>query len=201
MMMRLFFLVVFSGWLTESPAQYNWKLQKEKEGIKIYVSDVAGRNFKAVKAECTLAGTYAKLVAILTNITHNSEWVYHSKTNTILSQANPLDITYYTETHLPWPLNNRDAVIHLRIRTDSLPRFLSISGKGEPGFIPAKQGKVRVPHYAASWRVTMPTPQTIHISYVVEVDPGGSIPSWLANMFVEKGPYESFKKLGAMLAK
>ena len=200
-MLRIFFFLLFSALSGKSFAQYNWKQEKDKDGIKVYVSELKDSKFKAVKVECTLTGSYAKLVAILIDVTHNSDWVYNSKTNTILKQNNPLDFIYYTETHLPWPMSNRDAIIHLRIRTDSLPKFLYISGSGEPKYIAEKSGKVRVPSYAANWRVTMPTPQTIQISYMVEVDPGGSIPAWIANMFVDKGPYESFKKLAEKLLK
>lgn len=189
------------GQLHQSAGQYQWKQQKDKDGIKVYVSDVAGSNFKAVKVECTFTGTYVKLFSILTDVAHLSDWVYNAKSSYLLKQVNPLDIIYFVETHLPWPLSNRDAVIHLRIRTDSMPKFFTITGTGEPNFIPEKSGKVRVPHYAASWKVAMPTQKSIQINYVVEVDPGGSIPAWISNMFVDKGLYESFKKLAELLSK
>ena len=200
-MLRIFLFVLFSILPGKSFGQYNWKQEKDKDGIKVYVSELKDSKFKAVKVECTLTGSYAKLVSTLINVSHNSDWVYNTKNSYLLRRNNPLDFIYYTETHLPWPLSNRDAVIHLRIKTDSLPKFLTISGICEPKFIPEKSGKVRVPHYAANWTVTMPGPQAIHINYVVEVDPGGSIPSWIANMFVDKGPYESFKKLAEQLGK
>jgi hypothetical protein len=36
---------------------------------------------------------------------------------------------------------------------------------------------------------------TIKIDYVVQFDPSGSVPAWLTNMFVTKGPMETFEKL------
>jgi hypothetical protein len=127
--------------------------------------------------------------------------VYNSKNNYVLKKNTPQDFIYYTETHFPWPMSNRDVIIHLRVHTDSLPKFLTVTGTGESNYIPEILDKVRVPHYAANWRVTMPTPQTIQISYILEADPGGSIPSWLSNTFIDKGPYETFKKLSEMLVK
>jgi hypothetical protein len=35
--------------------------------------------------------------------------------------------------------------------------------------------------------------------YIFEIDPGGSTPAWLVNMFADKGPYETFKQLGEAL--
>ena len=92
-------------------------------------------------------------------------------------------------------MSNRDAVIHIRINTDSLPKFITISGKGEPARIPKTPGLVRVTHYTAKWKVTMLSPQTIRIYYELEVDPGGSLPGWMANTFAAKGPFETFSNL------
>jgi hypothetical protein len=180
-------------------AQYNWKLEKDQHGIKVYSSDIEHSVFKAIKVECTIAGTYSKLMAVLSNVSQFSSWIYHSKKAELLRQNSPLDFIYHTETEMPWPLSNRDAVIHIRMNTDSLPKFLSISGTSEPGLLPKEDGKVRVSHYAASWKITMPTTQTISIHYQVEVDPGGSIPGWIANMFAAKGPYETFSSLADKL--
>ena len=125
-------------------SQYDWKLEKNKNGIKVYLSDVPGKNFKAAKVDCTLTGTYAKLVG---------------------------------------------------------PRFLTITGTGEPGLLPKTSGKVRVSYFKANWKVTMPSAQTINIIYTIELDPGGSVPAWIANMFADKGPYESFSNLADLLKK
>ena len=157
--------------------------------------------FKAIKVECTLTGNYTKLVSILTNVPQLSNWIYNSKTTKLLKQNNPNDIIYYSETHLPWPLANRDAVIHLQIRTDSLPHFMTITGNSKPGMVPDSPKKVRVSHYKAGWKVNMPTPNTIHINYILELDPGGGIPGWVANMFAEKGPFGTFSNLAKQLIK
>ena len=200
-MLRIVCLLFFSVLLLESTGQYNWKQERDENGIKVFSSDIVNADYKAVKVECTFHGTYSKLISIVSNVSHNNEWVYNSKKNHVLRKNNSRDFIYYTETRFPWPMSNRDVVIHLRIQTDSLPKFLIISGTGEPNFIPEILSKVRVPHYLAKWKVTMPAPQTIRISYVLEADPGGSIPTWLANIFIDKGPYETFKKLSVMLVK
>jgi hypothetical protein len=127
--------------------------------------------------------------------------VYNVKNSHIIRKINPYDLYYYTETIMPWPMSNRDAVVHLKIVKDSLQRFLKISSVGEPKFIAEKSGKVRVPRSLVNWYVTMPSSKTIRIVYTFDADPGGSIPSWLANMFVDKGPFESFKKLSELLKK
>src|SRR5688500_19384528 len=89
---------------------------------------------------------------------------------------------------MPFPLSNRDVVLHMKIKTDSLPKYLLITGRSEKNVLPELPSLVRVPHYLANWKVTMPSANKIHISYILELDPGGSIPSSIANNFVDKGP-------------
>jgi hypothetical protein len=100
---------------------------------------------------------------------------------------------------MPFPLSNRDVILHMKINTDSLPKFLLIQGKNEENVFPKLPSSVRVPHYAASWKVTMPSANLLHVEYILTVDPGGSIPAAIANNFVDRGPYETFKNLKELL--
>lgn len=192
-------LVLCSGFVISAAGQYNWKLSKEKDGIKVYQSELQHSSYKAIKVECTLEGSYDKLIAVLSNVSGQKDWVYNNKASYILKQINPYELYYYSETSLPWPMSNRDAIVHLKMDKDSLNRYLNIKAVSVPDYIAEKNGKVRVTRSAISWNVTMPTTKTINIIYIFEAEPGGSIPAWVANAFVDKGPYESFKRLGVIL--
>jgi hypothetical protein len=182
-------------------SQANWKLTKNKDGIQVYQKDSRSSNFKSIKVECTLQGNFDKLIAVINNINGYKNWVYNNKTTSLLKRVNAYEFYYYTEAYLPWPLDNRDAVMHTRITKDSLNRFLKINSRAVPNFIPPKNGKVRIQQSDINWYVTRPSSNTIHITYTFDTDPGGSVPVWLVNSFADKGPYESFKKLGDLLKK
>ena len=151
--------------------------------------------------ECTLTGSYDKLMTVLNDVGHLQDWVYSSKSSYIIKRIGPGEFYYYTETHLPWPVSNRDAIVHLTMNKDSLNRFLKVTATGVPAYLSEKSGKVRVTKLNLSWYVTMPTTNSIHIVYTFEAEPGGSLPAWIANLFADKGPFETFKKLAAILKK
>ena len=180
-------------------SQYNWKLTKNKDGIRVYQSEAKNSIYKSIKVECTFEGTYDKLISVLNDVSLHPNWVYNNKTSSMIKRISPTEFYYYTETSLPWPMTNRDAVVHLKMTKDSLDRFVKISAIAEPGYIPQKSGKVRVPQSNIQWYVTMPTAKTIQIMYTFEANPGGSVPAWLVNSFADKGPFESFKKLENIL--
>ena len=196
---KLAWLVLFSVFGSAAIGQYNWKLSKDEDGIKVYLSEVKHSKFKNIKVECTLEGTYDKLMAVLNDVNNQKSWVYNNISSSILKRMSANEFYYYTKTHLPWPMTNRDAVIHLKMNKDSLNRFLKISAVSVPGFVPEKSDLVRVPRSDISWYVIMPTAKTISIVYIFDAEPGGSLPAWAVNMFTEKGPYESFKKLSELL--
>jgi hypothetical protein len=191
--------VLCVGFATCVAGQYKWKLSKEKDGIKVYQSELQHSSYKAIKVECTLPGNYDKLIAVLNNVSGQKDWVYHNKTSYMIKKVNPYEFYYYTEASLPWPMSNRDAIVHLTMDRDSLNRFLKIMSVSVPDYISEQSGKVRVTRSTISWNVTMPTANTIKIIYVFEAEPGGNIPAWVANAFVDKGPYETFKNLGEIL--
>jgi hypothetical protein len=182
-------------------AQYNWKLSKDKDGIKVYESDIKNSNFKSIKVECDLEGDADKFFSVMNDVSHYKDWIYHAKTSYILKRISPFEFYYYEETFLPWPLSNRDAVLHLRIDKDSLGRFVNVNITSVPNYIPEKSGLVRVPHLLLNWTTNSISANALHHVYIFEIDPGGSLPAWLVNMFADKGPYETFRQLGVALKK
>lgn len=182
-------------------AQYNWKLEKSKEGINVYTSEQKNSSFKAIKVEATLTGTYAKLIGILTNVAGFHNWIYNNKQSKLLKKHSQHDFVYYSETSMPFPVANRDVIIRMQIKTDSLPKFMTVAGSNQDDYIPELPGLERIPYYRASWKITQATPNSLHIIYFLEVDPGGSLPAWLANSFADKGPFNTFSKLAEQLKK
>jgi hypothetical protein len=194
-------LVVYIITPLNAHSQSNWKLTKDKDGIKVFQKEVRGSVYKTIKVECTLTGNFDKMMAVINNVGLQNQWVYNNKKSILLKRVSPVEMYYYSETTLPWPVSNRDAIIHLIMYRDSLDRFLNITVTGIPDYIPAKEGLVRVPKSNISWHVTVPETNKLFIVYTFDADPGGSIPAWLVNSFADKGPYESFKKFGELLKK
>lgn len=196
-------LLFFFGFICVSKgfSQANWKLSKSKDGIQVYQKDAKNSDFKSIKVECTLQGNFDKLVAIVNNVSNYKNWVYNNKAASLLKRISANEFYYYTEAYLPWPLDNRDAVMHTRITRDSLNRFIRINSTAVPNYAAEKSGKVRIKKSDINWYVTRTSANTIHIVYTFETDPGGNVPAWLVNNFADKGPFESFKKLSELLKK
>jgi len=180
-------------------SQGDWTLVNNEKWIQIYKSGMSNSNYKRIKVECTIDGTLDKLVKVLNDVSNHKNWIYNTKQSYIVKRISANEYYYYTETTLPWPMQNRDAVVHIKFQRDNANHALNIVAYGEPDYVPLVNGKVRVPRSANTWQVTVPEPNKLQIVYIFEAEPGGHIPPWLVNTFVNKGPYESFRKLAELL--
>ncbi|RYY00950.1 MAG: lipid-binding protein [Gammaproteobacteria bacterium] len=192
----LFFFLLLAG---NAYSQSDWKLVKDNGWIKVYESNMEQSSFKRVKVQCTMEGTFEKLIEILHNVENHKTWIYKTKSSHIIKRVSPTEYYYYTESGMPWPIQNRDAVVHIKFFKDTVNRTLKIVAVGVPDYIASISGKIRVPRSANTWHVSMNAENKLDVSYVFEADPGGSLPAVLVNALVDKGPYESFKKLAEQL--
>jgi hypothetical protein len=181
--------------------QAQWSLVKDKDGIKVYTSDTGTSSIKSVKTVATVKGTCQKLIALFRDIEKQTQWVYAAKQAILIKKVADNELLYYVETALPWPTKNRDAAVRMIIEENPAGDKVKISTIGEPSAIPLKNGKVRVAQFKGIWEAEAREDGNIHIEYRLDLDPGGNLPAGVVNLFVAKGPYESFVNLSRLLAK
>ena len=182
-------------------AQSDWELRAEKNGLKVYTRTFPDSRFKAIRAELELETTLSQLVAVLLDVNTAPEWVYATKVATLLKQVSPSELIYYSEVRLPWPMSNRDFIARLITTQDPNTHVVTIYGPTIADYVPEKKDIVRVKRSEGKWILTPVTPNHIRVEYTLRTDPGGDIPAWLYNLFVTKGPIESFENLQQQLKK
>ncbi|QHS57477.1 lipid-binding protein [Mucilaginibacter sp. 14171R-50] len=202
MLKRLLFIVLLLCFaFTRSFAQSNWTLKSENDGIKIYTSPVPNSKIKALRIECNFQSTLMQMVAALMDLKTRTEWVYHTKSIHLVKQVSPADLYYYSEISLPWPAQNRDFIAHLITTQNPDTKVVTMDGPVEPAMLPVKDGIVRVKSSISKWLIFPLNKNEVKVEYTIQLDPGGSIPAWLVNMFASEGPTQSFKKLKLQLNK
>jgi hypothetical protein len=182
-------------------AQPDWELRTEKKDIKVYTRTYPDSKYKAIKVELILETTLSRLVTVLLDVKTAPEWVYATKSAVLLRQVSPSELIYYSEVKLPWPMSNRDFIAHLITTQDPHSHVVTIFGPTMNDFIPEKKDIVRVRRSEGKWTLTPVTRDHIRVEYTLRTDPGGDIPAWLFNLFVTKGPLESFEHLKTQLNK
>lgn len=180
-------------------AQENWKLAKEEAGIKVYTKAEPGSEYKAFKADMQVSCKIEDIVEVLKNMNSNNTWVVNCKGVKLLETGDN-DQYYYIETSLPWPFNNRDMVYHFQY-TEINSGQVRVTVTGIPGYIQPREGITRMAKTNGHWLLSTIDSGKTAITYQMHVEPGGLIPAWLANPFIENVPFSTFKELRDIVQK
>ena len=171
----------------------DWKVAKDEDGIKVSLSEVPGSQYKAYQGVTTINAPVAKISALQEDVAGACAWIHECKTQKLLKHEGDKSWTY-TQFNTPWPVTPRDSVLLVTSNTapdGTLTRTL----EGQPKYLPDEKGFVRVAQVKGFWKLVPKSANQTEVTYQVHTEPGGSVPSWLANKFVVDAPFNTLKAL------
>lgn len=171
----------------------NWQVAKDQDGIQVSLADVDGSQYKAYRGITVIKAPLAKIKALQEDVAGACGWIHECKQQKLLKHEGD-DSWTYTQFNTPTFVTPRDSVLHVTTSMGadgSLLRTL----KGVPDYIPPASGFVRVAQVDGFWKLTPKGADTTEVTYQVHTEPGGSVPSWIANKFVVDAPYNTLKAL------
>ena len=175
-------------------SQGDWSELKDKSGIKVFARKNPNSKFHELKVECEFEGRISQLAAVILDIPNHPRWVYNTISTRIL-KASGADIIFYTELECPWPFENREVVAHMTLTQNFENKVMTVESQNVDDYLPVEKSIVRVKYSKVTWIVTPLNDARFRVEYRLQMDPGGSMPAWLLNLFISKGPLESFTKL------
>lgn len=176
----------------------DWKQAKNEDGIKVDLSEVAGSDYKAYRGVTLIKAPLAKVRALQEDVAGACAWIHECKSQKLLKTEGDQTWTY-TQFNTPWPVTPRDSILHVTTTQDadgSLTRKL----EGVPKYLPEEKGFVRVAKVEGFWKL-QPKGNDTEVTYQVHTEPGGSVPSMVANKFVVDAPFNTLKALKAKAEK
>ncbi|HEY2648020.1 MAG TPA: hypothetical protein VGI38_02465, partial [Puia sp.] len=176
-------------------AQTEWTVQKVKDGIKISSRHSSSSPFNDIRVELDLVGNVEQLGAILVDVAKYKEWSYATKVSKLTKTLGPGHFIYYNEIEVPWPATNRYFYANFELKRNPADRSMQVIAVNIPNYEPMPKDLVQVPLTRGTWNITTNTKKSIHVDYILEMNPGGSLPVWVLNLFSTKGPLESFENL------
>ncbi|MBV4491740.1 START domain-containing protein [Pseudomonas oryzicola] len=194
-MNRCLLLAALLLW-SRAPAADDWNLAYDREGIRVYLSGVAGSPYQQFRGVSTMKASLRTLTDLQENLRVACKWLYACAQMRLL-EVNGADTWVYLTTDLPWPTMPRDIVLKVtteRLDDGTLVRHLS----AEPGRLPEEPGLVRVQHLAGEWIMKPLGKRETEVIYQLQADPAGDVPGWLANRFVVDAPVVTLRTLRAV---
>jgi hypothetical protein len=137
----------------------------------------------------------SRLAAILLDVNNYTEWAYATRKSELIKKLGPDKLIYYSEIEVPWPATDRYFYAGFELKKDPAGRSMQVISSNMAYDGPVPKDLVKIPYSKGSWNVTQGSKKSIHVEYTLELDPGGSLPAWILNLFSSKGPLETFENI------
>ena len=172
----------------------DWHLRKETDGIRVYTTEQPGSRFEAFKAVATLDVPIENLMAVMIDPTSCVAWVHNCVESQAFGPGDFHDRFAYSVNDMPWPVADRDYVLHIRTRGERDTGVILMDRNATPDQRPNTQGRTRVDRSDTRYRFT-PEGDRTRMVWIQHTDPNGTLPGWLVNALVIDIPVRSMQAL------
>ena len=189
----LIFLVANLAWA--------WERVDELEGMTLFRAEVPGSPVVAYRGSTALPWAVERIVSAICDTELKSHWMSRIR----FVEVGKFDATgsriEYLHLGLPWPLTDREFVVRSSVKREGGGFVVSYTSMEDARY-PARSDRVRAQVYLSEFHVSpVPDQPQAAVDAIVHVDPGGSIPKWLINLYQRKLPRESLAGLKIQLAR
>ncbi len=142
------------------------------------------------------------VLAVITDADRHHEWVFSCSDSALLEQTTATTGLVYNRTATPWPVPDRDVVLHSEAEIvdedrEIVVRFSAVDSDARP----AQDGVVRMTYLVGHYHLRAQSPTSTLVEYQVDSDPGGRLPTWLATRGTRDMPLQTLQELRAQLVR
>lgn len=173
-------------------SQNEWDLKKEDSHIKIYTRDASNSALKEFKA-VTILDTDSKY--ILEELLTAPDYYEDCEPNIsyYVKKLNENQHVFYAYKDLPWPIKDRDIITLLSVKEIN-STTVKLTLESLPNELPEKNKTIRVKKLMGHWLLEEMDGKT-KVTQQLFLNPEGSLPPFIINSLLIKGPYKTFKDL------
>ncbi|MGK7395605.1 MAG: hypothetical protein ACNS62_13590 [Candidatus Cyclobacteriaceae bacterium M3_2C_046] len=200
------FLVTFSFF---SQAQQDdleihdeWRLGKEKEGIKIFTRWLPAegdRKARQLKCETEVKSNLDKIISLIKNDKIAIEWVERAEEFKNINMKDEFHWHTYSRLNIPWPFNDQDMITENKLVQDPKSRKVIIELVAQPQFLEEKKGVNRVQHFEGAWVLTPINQHNTRIEYYMYTKTEPLIPRFITDPIVQQSLWKTFNNLRELL--
>ncbi len=169
-------------------AEDDWRLRKEKNGIKVYTKERVETHIYMYKVITEIKATPEKVYNQAVDFRENLKYMELVDSLASLNHENDQRYINYMRFDMPWPLTNREMVMDMKVRKKDNTIFLESNNLS--GYIKKNEGLVQIKDFHEEWEIRPSnTPGKTRVQVTGWVNPGGKIPAWVVNLFSVRTPY------------
>lgn len=200
-MTRLFlFIYIILVSLNSIKAEEQWRLEKDKGGIKIWTRKTPNSNLKEFKAISTFNVSSDKITSLFRKVTSYEKWSYKVEPGSvkIIKKISENDFYLYNVISAPL-IKKRDIISHVRINSPDANGVILINMDAASDLMAEKEDCVRIKKMKAFFKITPLGNNKVQLEHQANSSPGGNIPDFMTNMEAVDAPFYMFEKIKELL--
>ena len=195
----LFITILITG-LNSLRAEEQWRLEKDKNGIKIWTRKTPNSNLKEYKAISTFNVSSDKITGLFRKVSSYEKWSYKVEPGSVKIIKKISDNDFYLYNVIAAPLiKKRDVISHVRINSPDANGVILINMDAASDSVAEKEDGVRIKKMKAFFKITPLGNNKIQLEHQANSSPGGNIPDFMTNMGAVDAPFYMFEKIKELL--
>ena len=181
----------------------SWEKISESDGVVTSRKEVPDSPVVAFRGEALIEDSMARIAGVLEAVEREKEWMADVEETFNIEKASESDRWEYNRTNTPWPLQDRDFVIHTTVSfsRDPEPTLLIRMNSAENPKKPVVSGVVRGELIDSTFTLKYLGPKKTFFTCEIHADPKGAIPKWVVNLFQKSWPVDTISGLKRQLQK
>ncbi len=177
--------------LATAQTEQGWVFKNETDGVKIYHQETPG--MLHVKLSTTLKSSLSGIATLFSEVESYPVWGYKVAESKLLRRVSPTEMYYYSKFDFPWPMDDRDIVLHSVLVQDPVTRRITITNTPQPDYVAENKGVTRIRNSKTKWTITPTGNGDLQVEQQISTDSGANMPDWLVKMTIDTGPRETIK--------
>ena len=186
--------------LAAKEALAEWKKVDEDNGVTIFeMKERSG--LLAFRTEGTVDAPVLHVASVLLDAEHTPDWVDHLEEDKVIRSMGPGQFLEYTHVGTPFVLKDRDFLCEVTIQLNETDKVLVIESHSvEDASIPlTKYVRGNVVHN--EFRLSPDSsPGKTKLMGEFHIDPKGTVPRWMVNLFQRAWPKKAFRAIQKRVA-
>lgn len=175
----------------------SWEFKGEKDGIRIYHQKTPG--LLHIKLSMSVKVPLSGIVLLFSDADRYIEWGYKITASRLLHRVSNSELWYYALYDFPWPMDDRDIILHSKIEQDPNTRAISITNTPYPAYLPENKGIIRIRNSKTRWLFTPGAGGWVQVEQQISTDSAADMPDWLVKLTADTGPRETAKSIRKIL--
>lgn len=175
----------------------DWEITRTGEfrnEVSTWSRSIPNQQIKAFRGRVDVPHTLLEVLSVLADIEQYSKWVFQCDRAEYLSSLGE-DIVYLHIRGI-WPVDDRDVVTRSRILQDPDTLTVTVHSWADDNTThPLPKKTVRMPELENLFILEPLSDGWTRVTFQTFVDPGGSIPKWLANFVSTRAPLDTLQDL------